>query len=328
MKLSVVISAFNEEKKIRNCLESVKWADEIVFINNSSTDRTAEIARRYTAKIYTQKNDYNNIDLQKNLGIEKAIGEWVLLLDADEIVTEELALEIKNVICHPDNSPRHPEGSEGYHINKLKIDSSAEPQNDINGYEIPRKNIIFGKWIQHSGWYPDYQLRLFRRGLGKYEKKHYHEPINVGGKISKLNNPLIHNNFETISQFLYKHLIIYAPNEAEDLLRKGYKFDWRGAIRLPMSEFLSRFFAREGYKDGLHGLILSMLMGFYHLTIFVYLWEKKNFVEVKENMLHGLKEELQKTKKEVKYWLYAKEIEHEKNPLKKTGLKLKRKINL
>ncbi len=302
MKLSVVISAFNEEKKITNCLESVKWADEIVFINNLSTDRTAEIARKYTTKIYTQKNDHNNIDLQKNLGIEKAIGEWVLLLDGDEIIPPELAKEIQST---------------------MQLGNS-----DINGYEIPRKNIIFGKWIQHSGWYPDYQLRLFRRGLGKYEKKHYHEPINVGGKISKLNNPLTHHNFETISQFLYKQLIIYAPNEAEDLLRKGYRFDWRGAIRLPMSEFLSRFFAREGYKDGLHGLILAILMGFYHFAIFVYLWEKKNFIEVNENMIHGLKEELQKTKKEVKYWLDTKEIEHEKNLLKKTGLKLKRKINL
>lgn len=302
MKISVVISAHNEEKKIKDCLESVKWTDEIVFINNSSTDKTAEIAGKYTRKIYTQKNDPANIDMQKNLGIEKAIGEWVLLLDADEIVTPKLATEIKSIIDK--NNP------------------------SINGYEIPRKNIIFGKWIQYSGWYPDYQLRLFRRGLGKYEKKHYHEPIAIKGKTAKLTEPLTHYNFETVSQFLHKHLLVYAPNEAEELLRKGYKFDWSGAIRLPMSEFLSRFFARDGYKDGFHGLILAILMGFYHFAIFAYIWENKKFTQINKDIIPGLKEEFKKTKKEIKYWLDTKEIEDEQNLIKKAGLKIKRKIKL
>jgi glycosyltransferase involved in cell wall biosynthesis len=303
MKLTVVISAFNEEKKIKNCLESVKWADEIIFVDNSSTDRTAEIAKKYTKKIYTQKNDAFNIDIQKNLGIEKATGDWVLLVDADEVITDELAKEIQLAVQQ--NDP------------------------EISGFQIPRKNIIFGKWIKHSGWYPDLQLRLFRAGLGKYEKKHVHEPLNVQGRVENLNEPFIHYNFETVSQFLYKHLIIYAPNEAEELLRKGYVFDWLGAIRLPMSEFLNRFFAREGYKDGFHGLILALLMGVYYLAIFSYLWEKKGFIEVKdENIIHGLEEEIKKSKKELSYWVNTKEIEQESNILKRTGLKLKRKMNI
>lgn len=308
MKLSVVISAYNEEKKIKDCLDSVKWADEIIFVDNSSTDQTTQIAKEYTTKIYTQKNDPFNIDIQKNLGIEKATGDWILVLDADERITKELADEIKNVIKKSD---------------QLK----GSGQEEIYGFLMPRKNIIFGKWIQHSGWYPDYQLRLFRHGKGKYEKKHVHEPISIQGKIEKLNEPIIHYNYETVSQFLYKHLIIYAPNEAEELLRKGYVFDWLGAIRLPMSEFLGRFFAREGYKDGFHGLILSLLMGLYYLAIFVYIWEKKDFIEVGDkNMIHGLEEETKKIKKELSYWLNTKTIEQERNIIKKTGLKLIRRL--
>lgn len=312
ISLSVVISAFNEEKKIRNCLESVKWADEIIFIDNDSSDRTSEIAKEFTKKIYTQKNDPFNIDLQKNLGIEKASGNWILVLDADEIITSELKNEIiKNI-----NTPPFIKGVRGISSDEF-----------VSGFMIPRKNIIFGKWIQHSGWYPDYQLRLFRNGKGKYEKKHVHEPLRIQGRLEKLNEPLVHYNYEAVSQFLYKHLLIYAPNEAEELLRKGYVFDWKAAIRLPMSEFLSRYFAREGYRDGLHGLVLALLMSAYHLSIFAYIWEKKNFMEnIDENINKGLDEELKKSKKEFNYWNNTIKIQEEKNSLKKFTLKIQKKF--
>lgn len=301
--ISVVISAFNEEKKVKKCLESAKWADEIIFVDNSSHDNTALIAAEYTKKIFSQKNDPFNIDLQKNLGIEKASSDWILVLDADEIITPELGTEIKQVI--------------------------SDHQSSASGYQIPRKNIIFRKWIEHTGWYPDFQLRLFRNGHGKYDKRHVHEPLKIDGEIQKLNEPLIHYNFETVSQFLYRHLLVYAPNEAEELDSRGYVFDWKSAIRFPMSEFLSRFFAREGYKDGFHGLMLSLLMGFYHLAIFAYLWEKKNFKDVdNENIIYGLEKELKKSKKEFNYWYNTKSIDLEKNLLKKTTIKLKRKFNL
>lgn len=316
MKLSVVISAFNEEKKIKECLESVKWVDEIIFVDNMSTDSTARIAREYTGKIYSQKNDPFNIDIQKNFGIEKATGDWVLVLDADERVSRELTEEIKKTIKSP--LPPLLKGVGGFYDDGL-----------ISGFWIPRKNIIFGKWIRHSGWYPDYQLRLFRKGLGKYEKKHVHEPLNLKGRIEKLNEPLVHYNYETVAQFLYRHFLVYAPNEADDLLSKGYVFDWLGAIRMPMSEFLSRFFAREGYKDGFHGLILAILMGVYHLAIFTYLWERKKFPEIEnENILKGMEKELKKSKREFNYWRSTKKIENEKNFVKKTTIKIKRKLNL
>ena len=255
--LSVVVSAFNEEEKIRDCLESVKWADEIVFIDNSSTDNTANIVKKYTSKIYRRENNPLMLNVNKNYGIEKTTGDWVLYLDADERVTPELKKEIKQLL-------------QDRHSGLSRMDSGVAdaPQNDagvINGYWIPRKNIIFGKWIEHAGWYPDYQMRLFRRGKGKFPAKHVHEMVDVDGETAYLKTPLLHLNFETISQFLYKHIELYAANEAEALLKKNYKVDALDAIRMPMNEFLSRFFAREGYRDGLHGLVLSLLMAFYHL---------------------------------------------------------------
>ena len=303
VKISIVISAFNEEKKIRGCLESASFADEIIFIDNSSTDKTGEIAKKYTKKVYTQKNDPAKIDLQKNFGIEKAAGDWIFVLDGDEEITPELKKEIEHII-----SPSTP--------------LRTEP---VNGFWIPRKNIIFDKWIQHSGWYPDYQLRLFRKGKGKYNKEHYHEPITVTGETKQLTEHLLHHNFETIGQFLYKHLQVYAPNESEELLRKGYVFDYKDAIQFPVKEFLSRYFAREGYKDGFHGLILALLMAIYHFVIFTYLWEKKKFAD-EGHSLESFKKEIQQAHKDMQFWQDKKVIDEEENLMKRTALKIKNKL--
>jgi len=311
--ISVVISAFNEEKKIKDCLESVKWADEIIFINNSSTDKTVEIAELYTKKIYTQKNDPLSIDLQKNFGIEKATGEWILILDADERVTPELATEIRTTI---DLSTIYP----------TVALAKEDPLQPTTAYWIPRKNIIFGKWIEHTGWYPDEQLRLFRKGKGKFQQKHVHEPLHVEGQTEHLKEHILHENYETVSQFLYKTINVYAFNEAEEKLKKGYKIDWRDAIRFPLKEFLSRFFAREGYKDGFHGLMLSLLMAFYHFIIFAYIWEKREFTSVETQEFASLPAELKNAQKELTYWLYNEKIKAEKSSVKKILLKIERKL--
>lgn len=299
VKFSVVISAFNEETKLEKCLKSVTWADEIIVVDHSSTDNSLEVAKKYTKKVYIQKNDPKKIDLQKNFGIQKATGDWIFILDADEVITNELKEEIMQAISNK----------------------------EIDGFWIPRKNIIFNKWIQYTGWYPDYQLRLFRKGLGKYEKEHYHEPITVKGSTAKLKEHIIHYNYENIAQFLSKNLEVYARNESEELARNGYEFNYKDAIRFPLKEFTSRYFARQGYKDGLHGLILSLLMAFDHFTIFLYLWEKSKFIEVaQEEMEKGFSEFSPTIKKEVDYWQYSKKIEGEKDNLKRVVLRIKRKL--
>ena len=138
-KISVVISAYNEEEKIEKCLNSVLWTDEVIVVDNSSTDTTAEIAKKVGALVFTQPNDPLRIDMQKNTGFKKAKNDWILSIDADEIVSPELKKEIQNLL---------------------------KGRSFKDGYFIPRKNIIFGKQIEYCGWYPDHQLRLFRNGKG------------------------------------------------------------------------------------------------------------------------------------------------------------------
>ncbi len=299
-KLSVVISAFNEEKKIEDCLKSVSFADEIIFVDNSSTDKTEEIARKYTENIYEQKNDPSAIDLQKNFGFTKASHEWILSIDADEEVSKKLADEIRTRIK-----------------NNVKE----------NGFWIPRKNIIFGKWIEHTGWYPDYQLRLFKKGKGKFKEKHVHKIIKLDGESEKLKSPIIHYNYENISQFLQK-MLLYTENEANQLIEKGYNLAWQDSIRFPTKEFVSRFFAREGFKDGLRGLVLSLLMAFYHLVVFVNIWEKLKFKQIEdEKFLSEVKEEFVKGHKEIFFWFLKISIDKTRDPLKKLVLRIKSKIS-
>ncbi len=236
--VSVVISTFNSEEKIEDCLKSASWVSEIIVVDGTSSDKTLDIVRKYTSKIFVRPN-HKMLNINKNFGFSKTSGEWILCLDSDERITTELQQEIREIIG-----------------------------NSVDGYWIPRKNIIFGKWMQHTGWYPDAQLRLFRRGKGKFLEEHVHEMIKVQGEVGQLREHILHYNYDSISQFIQKLGTIYGPNEAEQLIKKGYAFDWKDAIRFPVKEFLSRFFAREGYKDGFHGLMLSLLMAFYHFLIF------------------------------------------------------------
>jgi|SRR3989344_23819 len=301
-KLSVVISAFNEEKKIENCLKSVSFADEIILVDSSSTDSTVKIAKKYTSKIFTRENNLM-LNVNKNFGFTKAENDWILSLDADEKVSEELKEEIMSIL------------------------TSKLPS--MNGYWIPRKNIIFGKWIKHAGWYPDHQLRFFKKDKGKFEEKNVHEMIRLDGEAEFLKEHLIHYNFETISQFLHKHLNIYAANEADDILAKGYVYDWLDAIRFPAKEFLSRFFAREGYKEGVHGLIISILMAFYHLVIFAKIWEMQGFKEIyDQNILDKTEKEFKNFHKEMRYWFLNEKIKSTKNVFNRLRLKVKNKLKV
>jgi glycosyltransferase involved in cell wall biosynthesis len=299
-KVTAVISAFNEEEQIERCLKSLSFADEIIVVDNSSLDRTAEIAKKYTKKVFVQKNDPNLIDLQKNFGFEKASSEWILSIDADEEVPKELAEEIRAVIKKKDGA---------------------------DGYWIPRKNIIFGKFIEHTGWYPDPQLRLFRKGKGKFVQAHVHEPIKLDGESAYLNEHLIHHHYKSIAEFMDRTVNVYAPNEAQNYLDKGYQLSYFDAIRFPLNEFVSRFFARKGYLDGFHGLMLSFLMAFYHFIIFAYLWEKQGFKEHdKGDFLEETEKEFKKAGKEIVYWISKEKLERIKNPIQRNLQKISDRV--
>ena len=315
--LSVVISAFNEEAKIRECLESVSFADEIIFVDNESTDKTVEIAKKYTSKIFSCPNN-PMLNVNKNFGFSKATLEWILCLDADERVTPEFRDEIKKVIYEPGEDSSTRRVRRGF----------AQNDNDVvNGYWIPRKNIIFGKWLEHTGWYPDHQLRLFRRKKGKFPERHVHEMIAVDGKTDYLKEHIVHYNYESIDQFLHKLFYIYAPNEAKELLRKGYTFNWLDALRFPLGEFVRRFFAQAGYKDGFHGLMLSLLMAFYHLIVFAYVWEKKKYYDPEHlDILTDMEREARKGYKDLLYWVKSEQLKTAKNPFYATLLRIRRRL--
>lgn len=297
--ISVVISAFNEAEKIKDCLSSVQWADEIIVIDNQSTDATAEIARSMKAKVYSEPNKLM-LNHNKNLGFERATSTWILNLDADERVTPELEQEIKNII----NSNQQ-----------------------FVGYKIPRKNIIFGKWIEHGLWWPDHQLRLFQKGKGKFPCVHVHEYIEVTGEIETLTQPFIHQNYQTISQFIQKMDRIYTENEVDNKLSAGYAVHWSDALLFPARDFLNVYFARQGYKDGLHGLVLALLQASYSLVTFAKLWERKNFPA--EEISHQLFfDQVKIIQKESNYWFRTRTIEESTSTVTRTVAKIQRKVGI
>lgn len=274
-RLSAVLSVYNEEKNLQDCLESLKWVDEIIVVDNSSTDQTVKICQKYTDKIFNRPN-LNMLNVNKNFGFTQATGQWILNLDADERVTPQLKEEILTAI----------------------------EDTNVAGYLLSRQNIIFGKWIQHGLWWPDYQLRLFQRSKGKFACQHIHEKIEVTGPTANLKNPLVHQNYQTVSQFIQKMDRIYTENEAKNFLATGKKINWQDSIRMPIQDFLSVFFAREGYKDGLHGLVLALLQAFYALVVFAKVWEKEKFWEYNQkDFSKDVSQEFKKAKKETLFWL-------------------------
>lgn len=299
--ISVVLSVFNEEAKLARTLASLAWADEIIVIDNESTDQTAGIAKKYGAIVYKEKNNLI-LNINKNFGFLKAKSDWILSLDGDEVVPPELAREIKAVLSHQ---------------------SSVLSQNVI-GFWISRKNIIFGKWIQHGLWWPDKQLRLFKRGIGAFPCKHVHEYLVVDGPTAELTESMVHYNYETVTQFIRKMDEIYTKSEVESHIAAGYRVIWQDAVRFPVSDFLKTYFAQGGYKDGLHGLVLSILQAFYSFVVFVKLWEREKF-DQRELAVEIVEKELLRAHREVRYWLLSVKIGETRDFIKKIWYRVLRK---
>lgn len=301
MKISVVLGVFNEEKNIKRCLESVKWADEIIIVDDGSTDRTVEIAKRYTDKIFPHKSE-GYVEPTRNFGIGKAQGEWILLLDADEEIPDTLALKLKEI---SDNK-------------------------DIDFVWIPRKNIIFNKWIKNEGWWPDYNVRFFRKGSVTWSNRIHSKPEIEGQELHLQEREewaITHYNYSTISQFLEK-LDRYTTIEADEFIKANKKFIPSSLISNPMEEFLSRMFARKGYKDSYHGLVLSSFEAFSMQVVMAKVWEKQGFDDVDNTQFfHDIEKEARIYKGKLKYWITTFLLDMTKNPVKKTFLRTVRKLS-
>ena len=298
MKLSVVISTYNRAKSLARTIASVKnFADEIIVVDNESSDDTAQVAKKLGTKIFSRPNNLM-LNVNKNFGFSKAEGDWILCLDDDEEVTPELSAEIQSAI---------------------RTDA-------IDGFWIPRKNMIFGKWIRHGIWWPDLQLRLFKKGAGKYPEKHVHEYISIAGKSGTLKSSYTHYNYDSVGQYLEKMQRVYTENEVKKYRALGYTVTWQDAIRFPASDFMKLYFAQGGYKDGLHGLVLAMLQAFYSFLIFLKLWEKERFVEMDIPAETSIAE-LRKTGKELSYWMTTVRIGESHTLLRKWWYKLVRRLS-
>lgn len=266
MKISVVINTFNEEKNLGRCLESVKnFGDEIIVVDMHSTDKTVEIAKSFKAKVYYH-DQTRYVEPARNFALRQAQGDWILLIDADEELPPSLALKLKEVT-----------NEENY-----------------SWVDLPRKNIIFGQWIEHSRWWPDYLVRFFKKGKVKFSDK-IHLPPRAMGEGKKLamaeENALIHHNFQSVSQYL-ERLNRYSDIQANELARDGYKFVWQDILVRPSHEFFSRFFAGEGYQDGLHGLALALLQAFSELAVYLKVWEQNKFKAEKIEEYDGVVREI------------------------------------
>ena len=241
-KVSVTIITLNEETNIRACLESVKWADEILVSDSGSSDRTVEICREYGAKVFS--DGWYGFGRQKNLIAGRAANDWILNVDADERVAPELKKEIEEALNN----------------------------GDCEGYNIPRKNFFGDKWIRHCGWYPDYNLRLYRKDKGRFNERNVHEAVQIDGKISFLNAPLEHYTYRDISDYL-KRMDRYSTLAAEEMFKQGRSAGYFNIVFRPLATFLKMFFLQKGFMEGYIGLILSCLYASYTMSKYAKLWE-------------------------------------------------------
>jgi glycosyltransferase involved in cell wall biosynthesis len=249
VRLSVVLITLNEEANLPRTLDSVvplvsDCRGEIIVVDSGSTDRTLEIARSYGAK--TSVEPWKGFAAQKNSAMEKASADWVLQLDADEVLEPELAQE---------------------------IEAATQPNSTVSGFWIPRKNFFLGRWIKHGGFYPDPKLRLIRRGAGKFQEYGAHPTIKVNGPTRRLKHALIHNAYPTLRGYL-DHMNSYSSSGAEVAIAQGHRgFNLINIVLRPKLTFLYNYFFRLGFLDGREGLLLHLYHAGYVSWKYAKAWE-------------------------------------------------------
>ena len=244
LPLSVVIVTKNEEHNIEDALKSAAGAREIIIVDAFSDDRTVEICRKYTDKIF--QHQWEGFAKQKQKAVDYAGEEWILILDSDERITPELMAEIGRAIS----------------------------RGDCNGYYIPRENYFIGRWIKHGGWWPDHTLRLFKKNKGHLEIREVHEKVTVEGNAAYLHNPLKHFTYRSISDFVLR-ADKYSTLAAKELRKYSGNAGLLSVTIKPIATFIKMYFIRRGFLDGSRGLILALLYSYYTFLKYVKVWESK-----------------------------------------------------
>ncbi len=246
--LSVLLPTFNNETIIRDCLESVKWADEIFVVDSFSTDRTLDICREYRARIV--QHEYIQSAKQKNWAIPQCAHEWVFQIDTDEVLEPGARKEIERAIA-------------------------AAPA-DQNVFRLPRKNHILGVWIKAAGIYPDYQTRLFRRDDARFEDKEVHAHIRAPGRVGTLRHHLLHYGMTSISKQL-SNLDRYSRYQADELCKRGKRFHWYQLVFRPIAIFGYYYFWKLGWTAGYRGWLIAAINASFDFWAHAKLWELQTF---------------------------------------------------
>lgn len=243
-RVTVITLTLNEAHNIGPCLESVRWADEILVIDSGSTDDTISRARASAAHVH--EIEWRGYGAARNFALEKATGEWILWLDADERVTPELAAEIQQI---------------------LRDDPAG-----IDGYSIARRAYFLGRWIRHSGWYPGRVTRLFRRGKGTFSESRVHEQLRLEGTVEQTKHDLLHLTDPDLAHYMQK-FNKYTTLAAQDMVAAGRKSGIADVTVRPAFQFFKMYILRLGMLDGLEGFILAVLSSAYVFTKYAKLWE-------------------------------------------------------
>jgi glycosyltransferase involved in cell wall biosynthesis len=283
-KVSVFIITLNEERNIKRCLESVKWADEVVVVDSFSKDKTVKIAKDFGCKVYQM--EFTGFGPVKNFALSKTKNLWVLNIDADEFLSNGLIEEIKETMRSP----------------------------QFSGYYFPRKSYVGKRWLKYSGQYPSYQLRLFRKDIGKFENVDLHERVKTDGKVGHMKNDMMHYNYESWSVFIQrmdrrtameaqellrkKHVWFYSRREIKSFFSEFLKMRKNGntilnSVRLaknvmrgyelipaipfrPFCTFFRRYLLQQGFRDGMYGFIWCMFSSIHTFIAYAKYYELKH----------------------------------------------------
>ena len=251
--LSVVVLTKNEESCIFACLDSVKWADEIIVVDDESTDRTVEIVKQFTDKIFIKKMDVEG--RHRNWAYAKGRNNWVLSLDADEKVTDELRRDI----------------------------AVAIKSNDFVAFSIPLRNYISNYWVRYGGWYPASKVRLFRKDKFRYEEAEVHPRVFIEGNCGHLNSDIIHKGYPDLEHFL-SSINRQSTLEAIKWINTGRRMTLLRIVWRIVDRFFRRYLRKNGYKDGLYGFMIAYFDSFYQLLSYAKFREMKNKSGMKGNL--------------------------------------------
>jgi glycosyltransferase involved in cell wall biosynthesis len=243
-KVSAIVVCFNEEDTIRDCLESLRWCDEIVVVDSFSTDRTVDICRQYTDRVI--QREWAGYQDQKAFAHTQTTNDWVLVVDSDERISVELKEEIQQAL--------------------------SGDQDRYAGYSMPRLVFFLGRWWQRGGWYPDYKIRLFRCDRANWVGSEPHDSVAVNGKVRRLRHPIYHFSYRNIDDHLQR-INRFTSISSSELKKKGNR--WRGtdALGRPLARFFRSYILERGFLEGFAGFYVAVTAAVYVFLKYAKLWE-------------------------------------------------------